>query len=90
MPYVEGEEFLEEMSLDRVAGVLLVQEGGSSSCTGPAALEDVEESALEKKFVAPSGSTAATISLNSGGPGRAHNQWACSVQGSVPRVLHWT
>ena len=59
LPYAEGEEFLEVMSLDRGAGVLPVQEGGSSSSSGPAAPEDVEESAPVKKLVAPSAPTAA-------------------------------
>ena len=59
LPYAEGEEFLEVMSLDRGAGVLPVQEGGSSSSSGPAAPEAVEESAPVKKFVAPSAPTAA-------------------------------
>ena len=53
LPYAEGEEFLEVMPLDRRAGVLLVQEGGSSSSSGPAVPEDVEESALVKMLVAP-------------------------------------
>ena len=59
LPYAEGEEFLEVMSLDRGGGVLPVQEGGSSSSSGPAAPEDVEESAPVKKLVAPSAPTAA-------------------------------
>ena len=55
LPYVEGEEFLKVMSLDRGAGVRLAQEGGSSSSSGPAAMsDDVEESAPVKKLVAPS------------------------------------
>ena len=52
LPYAEGEEFLEVMSLDRGAGVLLVQDGGSSSSSGPAAPEHVEESAPVKKLAA--------------------------------------
>ena len=56
LPYAEREELLEVMSLDRGAPV---QEGGSSSSSGPAAPEDVEESALVKKLVAPSAPIAA-------------------------------
>ena len=59
LPYAEGEEFMEVVSLDRGAGVRLVQEGRSSSTSGPAAMpEDVEESAPVKKLVAPSAPTA--------------------------------
>ena len=76
LPYAEGEEFLEGLSLDRGAGVLPVQEGGCSSSDGPAVPEDVEESALVKKLAAPS-------APNSGGPGRAHRQRACGVQDLV-------
>ena len=47
------------VSLDRGAGVRLVQGGGSSSSSGPAVPEHVEESALVKKLVAPSAPTAA-------------------------------
>ena len=53
-PYAEGEKILEVMLLDRGAGV-----GGSSSSSGPAVLEDVEESALVKNLVAPSAPPAA-------------------------------
>ena len=49
---------MEVMSLDRGVGVRPVQEGGSSSNGGPAVPEDVEESALVKKLVAPSVPTA--------------------------------
>ena len=58
LPYAEGEEFREVMSLDRGAGVLLVQQGGSSSSSGPTVPEDVEESELVKKLVAPTAPTA--------------------------------
>ena len=58
LPYAEGEEFREVMSIDRGAEVRL-SEGGSSSSSGPAVLEDVEESALVNKLVAPSAPTAA-------------------------------
>ena len=34
LPYAEGEEFLEVISLDRGVGVLSVEEGGSSSSSG--------------------------------------------------------
>ena len=54
LPYAEGKEFLEVMSLDRGAGVLPLQKGGSSSFSGPAVPEDVEESAPVKKLAAPS------------------------------------
>ena len=64
LPYAEGEEFLEVMSLDQAAGVRPVEEGGSSSSSGPAVLEDVEESALVEKLVAPS-------APNSGRPGKS-------------------
>ena len=50
LPHAGGEEFMEVMSLDRGAGVRLVQEGSSSS-SGPAAPEDVEgECASEKAW----------------------------------------
>ena len=59
LPYSEGEEFLEEvMSMDQRAGVWLVEEGGGSSNSGPAVPEDVEESELVKKLVAPTAPTA--------------------------------
>ena len=52
-PYSKGEEFLEVLSLDQRAGVCLVEEGGSSSSSGPAVPEDVEEGEPVKKLVAP-------------------------------------
>ena len=58
LSYAEGEEFLEVMSMDRRAGVWLV-EGGSSSSSGPAVPEDVEESEPMQKLVAPTAPTAA-------------------------------
>ena len=82
LPYAEGEEFLEVMSLDRGAGVRPVEEGGSSSSSGPAVMsEDVKENAPMKKLVAPSAPTADDRE-------RTHSQWACSVQDLVSRVLH--
>ena len=45
--------------MDRGAGVRPVQGGGSLNSSGPAVPEDVEESALVQKLVAPSGPTAA-------------------------------
>ena len=36
LPCTESEEFLEVMSMDEMAGVLPVDEGGSSSSSGPA------------------------------------------------------
>ena len=47
----EGEEFLEVISMDQRASVWPVEEGGSSSSSGPAVPEDVEESELVKKLV---------------------------------------
>ena len=41
LPHAEGEDFLEVMLLDRGAGVLPVQEGGSSGSSGLAVPEDV-------------------------------------------------
>ena len=55
LPYAEGEEFLEVVSLDRGAGVLPVQGGGGPSSSGPASPENVEES----EPVAPTAPTAA-------------------------------
>ena len=78
LPYTESEEFLEVMSMDQRAGVWPVEEGGGSSSSGPAVPEDVEESELVKKLVAPNR------------PRRAHGQWACSVQNLVSRVSHRT
>ena len=63
LPYAEGEEFLEVMSMDRRAGVWLVEEGGSSSSSGPAVPEDVEESEPVKKLVVPTAPTAASVPL---------------------------
>ena len=57
--YAEGEEFMVVLALDRRAGVRLVQERDTSSSSGPALPEDVEESALVNKLVAPSVPTAA-------------------------------
>ena len=50
LPYAEGEDFLEVMSMDRAAGVRPVEEGARSSSSDPAVPEDVEESALVKKL----------------------------------------
>ena len=58
LPYNEGEELLEVMSMDQTAGVWPVQEGGGSSRSGPAVPEDVEESEPVKKLVAPTAPTA--------------------------------
>ena len=44
--------------MDERAGVWLVEEGGSSSSSGPAVPKDVEESELVKKLVAPTAPTA--------------------------------
>ena len=57
-PYSKGEEFLEVMSMDQRAGVWLVEEGGSSSSSGPAVPEDVVEGELVKKLVAPTAPTS--------------------------------
>ena len=61
-----------------------VKGGGSSSSSGPAVPEDVEESALVKKLVTLSAPTAADREE------RAHSQRACGVQDLVSRVLHRT
>ena len=53
LPYSEGEEFLEVMSMDQRAGVWIVEEGGGSSSSGPAFHEDVEEGEPVKKLMAP-------------------------------------
>ena len=53
LPFKEGEEFLEVMSMDQGAGVVPVEAGGSSSSSGPGAPEDVEKSVPLKKLVAP-------------------------------------
>ena len=53
LPYTEGEEFLEAMSMDQRAGVWLVEEGGCLSSSGPAVPEDVEESELVEKLAVP-------------------------------------
>ena len=74
LPYNESEEFLEVVSMDQRAGVWPVEEGGSSGSSGPAVPEDVEESALVKKLVAPT-------APNSKRPRRAHGQWTCSEPG---------
>ena len=58
LPYTESEEFLELMSMDQRAGVWPVSEGGSSGSSGPAVLEDVEESEPVKKLVATTVPTA--------------------------------
>ena len=58
LPYNEGEEFLEVMSMDQRAGVWPVDEGGSSGSSGPAIPEDAEESEPVKKLVAPTAPTA--------------------------------
>ena len=58
LPYIESEEFLKTMSMDRGAGVLPVQGGGGWSSSGPAVPDDVEESELVKKLVAPTAPTA--------------------------------
>ena len=60
LPYAEGEEFMEVMSLDRGAGVRPVQEGGSSRSSGPQQRCPMtsRESASVKKLVAPSVPTA--------------------------------
>ena len=58
LPYTECEEFLEVMSMDQRAGVWPVEEGGSSSSSGPAFPEDVEESEPVKRLVAPTAPTA--------------------------------
>ena len=60
------------MSMDQRAGVWPVEEGGSSSSSGQAVPEDVKESELVKKLVAP---TAPTV--------RTHGQRACGVQNLV-------
>ena len=83
LPYAEGEEFLEVMSLDRGAGVRPVEGGGSSSSSGPAVPEDAEESALVKNLVAPSAPTAADREEHTA-------KRACGVQDLVSRVLHRT
>ena len=44
LPFTEGEEFLEVMSLDQGSGVWPVFEGGSSSSSGPMVPEDVDMS----------------------------------------------
>ena len=59
LPFKEGEEFLEVMSMGQGAGVLPVGEGGSSSSSGPGVPEDVKESAPVSKLVAPSPPSAA-------------------------------
>ena len=58
LPYNEGEEFLEVMSMDQRAGVWPVEGGGGSSSSGSAVPEDVEESEPLKKLVAPTAPTA--------------------------------
>ena len=58
LPFTEGEEFLEMMSMDQRAGVWPVDEGGGSSSSGPAVPEDVEENEPVKKLVAPTAPTA--------------------------------
>ena len=55
---LERQEFLEVMSVDQRAGVWPVEEGGSSSSSGPAVPEDVEESEPVKNLVAPTAPTA--------------------------------
>ena len=61
LPYNEGEEFLEVMSMDQRAGVWPVEEGGGSRSSGPAVPEDVEESEPVKKLVAPTAPTATPV-----------------------------
>ena len=53
LPYTESEELLEVMSMDQRGGMWPVEEGGSSGSSGLAVPEDVEESELVKKLVAP-------------------------------------
>ena len=53
LPFKEGEEFLEVMSMHQGAGVVPVEAGGSSSSSGPEVPEDVEKSVPLKKLVAP-------------------------------------
>ena len=59
LPYIESEEFLEVRSMDQREGVWLLEEGGSSSSSGPAVPEDVKESEPVKKLVALTAPAAA-------------------------------
>ena len=69
--------------MDQRAGVWPVEEGGSSSSSGPAVPEDIEESAPVKKLVAPTAPTA-TDREEHMASGHA------SVQNLVLRVSHRT
>ena len=101
LPYNEGEEFLEVMSMDQRAGVWLVEEGGSSSSSGPVGAEDGEESEPVKKLVAPTAPTAAdweehTVSRHAAfrtwcrecciGRGRMHQHRAGGRETAIPAV----
>ena len=76
LPYSEGEEFLEVMSMDQRAGVWLVEESGSSGSSGPAVPEDVEEGEPVKKLVAPTAPTASEKST-----------WPVGMKCSEPGVV---
>ena len=83
LPFTEGEEFLEVMSMAQGAGVWLVFEGGSSSSSGPMYPEDVEESTPVKKLVTPSAPTGEEREEHTASGAR-------SVQNLVSRMLHRT
>ena len=68
LPYAEGEKFLQVMSLDRGAGVRLVEGGGSSSRSGSSSfLITSRRVAPVKKLVAPSAPTAAATEHTASG-----------------------
>ena len=86
LPYSEGEEFLEVMSMDQRAGVWLVEEGGGSSSSGPAVFADVawvEERPRDVEESERVEKACGADSTNSIRPRKAHGQWACSVQNLV-------
>ena len=78
--------------MDQRAGVWPVEEGGSSSSSGPAVPEDVEESEPVKKLVVPTAPTATYREENTASGHAVFRTWCrecCIGRGRIQLKTHF-